>query len=648
MDDELDINELLQIQIKLEGLEIELEGDALSLERDAKVNLLRFLQVKTVKKYERAYDSLYYQLNMDGGLGCLRRIVELNPKSGLLQPEVLELQGCDGDEKLEKQLDFYRKGAICAKVQLDKLVQELVNSRELVNSHQGLKGLYAKVKSLESTRRKATKFYGGDVRRLADMARVSVICGTPEDLELAYKDLMESVEPHHVKRVRNGFNSGWKPSGYRDVKVNTVVSGHLCEIQLHLRSFFELKDGQHEVYEWARELKVSTEMDADHLFKMWSPGITEEMIRLAQQDWRRTRFYLPDLLADAGQYVQAQEGYKERLIRAEAARQGIEDQESQQWRQELLVEASAACDLGVVLAQQGEYEDADALFVRVLRDLGATVGEEHPNYASVLNNRAGLLGIQGKYEEADPLYLKGIEIGERTLGPNHPSLAVRLNNRAGLLESQGKYTEAEQLYERCMAIEEEALGPEHPSLAATLNNLAALKKGKYTEAEQLCERCMAIEKEALGPEHPSLAATLNNLAALKKVRCDICVQADPLNERALAIWEKSLGSEHPQVATGLNNRAALLELQGEYDEAHSLCRRAIEIGEKALGPDHLDLAPRLNNLALLLKKQGEYEEADLLYVRAIAIGEKTLSPDNSDLAAWRNNRALLLESQVNR
>lgn len=119
------------------------------------------------------------------------------------------------------------------------------------------------------------------------------------------------MQPHHVKRVSNGFNSGWKPGGYRDVKVNTVVSGHLCEIQLHLGSFFELKDGQHKVYEWARELEVSTEMDASHLFKMWSPGTTEEMVRLAEQNWCRTRFYLPDLLADSAQYGPAEEGYKE-------------------------------------------------------------------------------------------------------------------------------------------------------------------------------------------------------------------------------------------------------------------------------------------------------------------------------------------------
>ncbi|CAM9696271.1 unnamed protein product [Ectocarpus sp. 12 AP-2014] len=588
---------------------------------------------------------------MDGGLECLHRIEDLNPKPSLLQPEGLEPQGCDADENLEKQLDFYREGALRAKVQLDKLV------RELVNGHQGRTGLYAEVKSLESTRRKATKSYGGDVRRLADMARVSVICDTPEDLELACKDLVESTENVVPKAVISGnrpFRHGrgsW--AGDRKSHVNlSCTDEYLATSPRRSRAH---DDGKIMKYCWNKKGKPTADTSLSSSTLIHRRSLRGWYDR-SRQNWRRTRFYLPDLLADAAQYVQAEEGYKERLSRAEAARRGIEDQESQQWRQELLVEASAACDLGVVLAQQGKYEDADALFVRVLRDLGATVGAEHPNYASVLNNRAGLLGIQGKYEEADPLSLESIEIGDRTLGPNHPSLAERLNNRAGLLESQGKYTEAEQLYERCMAIEEEVLGPEHPSLAATLNNLAELKQGKLAEAQQLCELCMEKEKN-LDPEHPSLAIALNNLAAVKKVRSfrsfkeishDICEQADPLNKRALAIWEKSLGSDHPQVATGLNNRAALLELQGEYDEARSLYLRAIEIGEKTLGPDHLDLAPRLNNLALLFKKQGEYEEADVLYVRAIAIGEKTLSPDNSDLATWRNNRALLLESQVNR
>lgn len=43
---------------------------------------------------------------------------------------------------------------------------------------------------------------------------------------------------------------------------------------------------------------------------------------------------------------------------------------------------------------QGNYGEADLLYVRVLEVLGAATGEEHPSYAVTLNNRAGLLMAQ--------------------------------------------------------------------------------------------------------------------------------------------------------------------------------------------------------------------------------------------------------------
>ena len=73
------------------------------------------------------------------------------------------------------------------------------------------------------------------------------------------------------------------------MKLNVVVNGHLCEIQLHLRSFYELKTGQPKVYEWARDLNVTKEMIPEDLFKNLSLGITEEMVRLAERDWHGTK-----------------------------------------------------------------------------------------------------------------------------------------------------------------------------------------------------------------------------------------------------------------------------------------------------------------------------------------------------------------------
>lgn len=44
--------------------------------------------------------------------------------------------------------------------------------------------------------------------------------------------------------------------------------------------------------------------------------------------------------------------------------------------------------------------------------------------------------VQGRYGEADLLYVRAIAIGERTLGVNHPDVATGLADRAGLLMAQ--------------------------------------------------------------------------------------------------------------------------------------------------------------------------------------------------------------------
>ncbi|CAM9467363.1 unnamed protein product, partial [Ectocarpus fasciculatus] len=148
--------------------------------------------------------------------------------------------------------------------------------------------------------------------------QVTVICTTPEALKEVYLAIVELPKLGAVRlrpvsqrgpggtqqdilRVKNGFNSDWMPSGYRNVKLNPVVNDHLCEIQLHLREFFALKGGQHVVYEWARELRVTTEMRGEDLFINLSPEMMTEMMRLAEQNWRETGFCLPNLQVAAGQ-----------------------------------------------------------------------------------------------------------------------------------------------------------------------------------------------------------------------------------------------------------------------------------------------------------------------------------------------------------
>lgn len=110
-----------------------------------------------------------------------------------------------------------------------------------------------------------------------------------------------------ILRVSNGFVRNYGRNGYRDVKVIALVAEHACEIQLHLRSFYGLKAGQHEVYEWSRTLKVTAEIQADHLIRGLQSDVLELMIQLAAVDWKSTGVALAPLLYTAGRYAEAQD-----------------------------------------------------------------------------------------------------------------------------------------------------------------------------------------------------------------------------------------------------------------------------------------------------------------------------------------------------
>lgn len=188
---------------------------------------------------------------------------------------------------------------------------------------------------------------------------------------------------------------------------------------------------------------------------------------------------------------------------------------------------------------RGQYTDAEPLFKRSQVICEKTLGPDHPNVATILNNLASLYRIQDKYTEAEPLFKRSLAIREMTLGPDHPDVAVSLNNLAVFYRVQDKYTEAEPLYKRSQAIREKALGPDHPDVANSLNNLGALYhvQGKYTEAEPLLKRSLAICEKALGPDHPTVAVVLENYSDLLRATKREA-EAAKMKARAAAIQAK--------------------------------------------------------------------------------------------------------------
>lgn len=308
------------------------------------INILQYGKVRQVTKYRTAYDDLYNDLQRRGGIHTLNTVSSKKPTGALLQPSV------------SASLDEHVADARCAKAKLDKLVEDVGQAVT------GCEVVKADLKSHGGIERKANKFCDGDIRRVTDMARISVVCEDPATLATIFDDLKDRIqvgvgsrrwtvhaapswiqtvdklgcagvyhryprcdklayppvaldhfgtrmtllskEPQ-ILRVHNGFGSDYMPSGYRDIKLNVVVEEHICEMQLHLRSFYELKPGQHKVYEWARDLNVTVGISHRDLVKDLSPEIMQDMIDVVREVWGQRSELLLILLSDSGKWREA-------------------------------------------------------------------------------------------------------------------------------------------------------------------------------------------------------------------------------------------------------------------------------------------------------------------------------------------------------
>ena len=293
----------------------------------------------------------------------------------------------------------------------------------------------------------------------------------------------------------------------------------------------------------------------------------------------------------------------------------------------------------------GRYEEAEPLLRQALEIRRRVLGEDHPDYALSLNNLAFLYQTQTRYEEAESLFRQALGIFRRVLGEDHPGYAIGLNNLTGLYQDSGRYEEAEPLFRQALDMRRRVLGENHPDYARSLNNLAVLYRflGRYEDAEPLHQQGLDIRRRVLGEGHPDYASSLNDLSALY-VSLGRYEEAEPLYRQALDITKQMLGEHHPSYATNLNNLAGLYQTLGRYEEAEPLLRQALDIRRRVLGENHPDYARSLNDLALLYQTLGRYEEAEPLYEQALAIAKGSLGEDHLGYATSLNDLATLYQT----
>ncbi|GMI00105.1 hypothetical protein TrST_g4277 [Triparma strigata] len=134
---------------------------------------------------------------------------------------------------------------------IDPDVYPLVEGEKIVDHGFAFKGLtVAPLKGRERTEEKVKNEYDGNHLCMLDLVRCSIIVETEEQLAGVLEKMLAMGI---VVRLKNRFANPL-PTGIRDCLMNVRVSGHICEVQLHLAPIIKEKGAMHEFYNFFRDL----------------------------------------------------------------------------------------------------------------------------------------------------------------------------------------------------------------------------------------------------------------------------------------------------------------------------------------------------------------------------------------------------------
>ncbi|HBL32002.1 MAG TPA: hypothetical protein DD490_34700, partial [Acidobacteria bacterium] len=140
------------------------------------------------------------------------------------------------------------------------------------------------------------------------------------------------------------------------------------------------------------------------------------------------------------------------------------------------------------LAQLSGKGDALPLLRRALA-IREALGREDAGLADVLNDLGMTLATQGRFDEAETNLRRSLGLHERLWGERDPRVAKILHNLGGIALQSGRTEEAARLLEHAVAIREAAVPDDDPGLAGSREALALVRmqQGKPAEAVRTLE-----------------------------------------------------------------------------------------------------------------------------------------------------------------
>lgn len=161
------------------------------------------------------------------------------------------------DENLRKSLGSTYERAARVKDRFDQNVRAI--AADIGSPHEPL--IPKTLKGVERASEKAVADYGGDVSKVKDLVRATVVV---DNVEQAQHAVAEAVKKFGTPtKLRNGFDPKFDSAdGYRDINMNFDVGGQTVELQVNLPEMLKAKETGHKLYEERRTLDAKADRSA--------------------------------------------------------------------------------------------------------------------------------------------------------------------------------------------------------------------------------------------------------------------------------------------------------------------------------------------------------------------------------------------------
>lgn len=215
-----------------------------------------------------------------------------------------------------------------------------------------------------------------------------------------------------------------------------------------------------------------------------------------------------------------------------------------------------------------DYDRAKVTYGQSLELLGRLFGEDHPEYAVVLENLGGIAYRQGDYADCLANLEHVRDIRARNMGEDHPTVMRTMLNMATVANGMGEHEKAIKIYQEVLPRLVAVNGENHLDTATTLRNLGiALKDaGRLDEAEAAIARARPIFVGLFGARHHELAR-LDGDFAIVRVKQERWAEAETLMLGSLKVFEEDLGRDDPRTQKAAATLVAIYEKLGKPERA---------------------------------------------------------------------------------